>query len=386
MPFGPILDVGNRAKELFRLAVEACPSGIIIVDGAGLIVLANVEIERLFGYRREELIDRPVDILLPEQLRALHSRHRQNFSVRPQTRHVGEGRDLIGRRKDGTEFPVEIGLNPIRIDDELLVLSTVTDISERKRLERLKDEFVATVSHELRTPMTSIAGALGLIMGNAADKLPNSTARLLAIAHRNCLRLVRLVNDVLDIGKLVSGQTIFDLQAVEILPAVRREIEANRGFAEVSGVQVRLDALSAAGEVHADPDRLAQVITNLLSNAIKFSPKGKDVEVTIERRGEDFRISVRDHGPGISEDFKPRIFGKFAQADATDERQHGGTGLGLSIVMKIVTRLGGRVGFDEVPGGGTSFYVELPAMDASATHELAVDGKRTAEGPQSKEG
>jgi PAS domain S-box-containing protein len=386
MPFGPILDVGNRAKELFRLAVEACPSGIIIVDGAGLIVLANVEIERLFGYRREELIDRPVDILLPEQLRALHSRHRQNFSVRPQTRHVGEGRDLIGRRKDGTEFPVEIGLNPIRIDDELLVLSTVTDISERKRLERLKDEFVATVSHELRTPMTSIAGALGLIMGNAADKLPNSTARLLAIAHRNCLRLVRLVNDVLDIGKLVSGQTIFDLQAVEILPAVRREIEANRGFAEVSGVQVRLDALSAAGEVHADPDRLAQVITNLLSNAIKFSPKGKDVEVTIERRGEDFRISVRDHGPGISEDFKPRIFGKFAQADATDERQHGGTGLGLSIVKQIVTRLGGRVGFDEVPGGGTSFYVELPAMDASATHELAVDGKRTAEGPQSKEG
>jgi PAS domain S-box-containing protein len=386
MPFGPILDVGNRAKELFRLAVEACPSGIIIVDGAGLIVLANVEIERLFGYRREELIDRPVDILLPEQLRALHSRHRQNFSVRPQTRHVGEGRDLIGRRNDGTEFPVEIGLNPIRIDDELLVLSTVTDISERKRLERLKDEFVATVSHELRTPMTSIAGALGLIMGNAADKLPNSTARLLAIAHRNCLRLVRLVNDVLDIGKLVSGQTIFDLQAVEILPAVRREIEANRGFAEVSGVQVRLDALSAAGEVHADPDRLAQVITNLLSNAIKFSPKGKDVEVTIERRGEDFRISVRDHGPGISEDFKPRIFGKFAQADATDERQHGGTGLGLSIVKQIVTRLGGRVGFDEVPGGGTSFYVELPAMDASATHELAVDGKRMAEGPQSKEG
>jgi PAS domain S-box-containing protein len=386
MPFGPILDVGNRAKELFRLAVEACPSGIIIVDGAGLIVLANVEIERLFGYRREELIDRPVDILLPEQLRALHSRHRQNFSVRPQTRHVGEGRDLIGRRNDGTEFPVEIGLNPIRIDDELLVLSTVTDISERKRLERLKDEFVATVSHELRTPMTSIAGALGLIMGNAADKLPNSTARLLAIAHRNCLRLVRLVNNVLDIGKLESGQTIFDLQAVEILPAVRREIEANRGFAEVSGVQVRLDALSAAGEVHADPDRLAQVITNLLSNAIKFSPKGKDVEVTIERRGEDFRISVRDHGPGISEDFKPRIFGKFAQADATDERQHGGTGLGLSIVKQIVTRLGGRVGFDEVPGGGTSFYVELPAMDASATHELAVDGKRTAEGPQSKEG
>jgi PAS domain S-box-containing protein len=366
MPFGAILDVGNRAKELFRLAVEACPSGIIIVDGAGMIVLANVEIERLFGYRREELIDHPVDILVPERLRAPHSRHRQKFSVRPQTRHVGQGRDLVGRRKNGTEFPVEIGLNPIRIDAELLVLSTVTDISERKRLERLKDEFVATVSHELRTPMTSIAGALGLIMGNAADELPDSTAHLLAIAHRNCLRLVRLVNNVLDLEKLKSGETVFDLQAVEILPAVRREIEANRGSAEVSGVQVRLDALSTAGEARADPDRLAQVITNLLSNAIKFSPKGKDVEVTIERRGEDFRISERDHGPGISEDFKPRIFGKFAQADPTDERQHGGTGLGLSIVKQIVTQLGGRVGFDEVPGGGTSFYFELPAMDASA--------------------
>jgi PAS domain S-box-containing protein len=369
----PLRRFGDRATELLHLAVEACPSGIIIVNGAGLIVLANVEIARLFGYRREELIDHSVDMLVPKQVRALHIRHRQNFSAQPQTRRMGQGLDLLGRRKDGTEFPVEIGLNPIDVNGELLVLSTVTDISERKRLERLKDEFVATVSHELRTPMTSIAGALGLMTGGAAGKLPDPAERLLATAHRNCLRLIRLVNDILDIAKLESGQSVFNMQSCEILPAVKHAIEENVGFVGVSGSQIRLDeGQSAAGEVRADPDRLAQVITNLLSNAIKFSPAGKDVDVAIERRGKNIRISVRDHGPGISKDFEPRIFGKFEQADSTDERKHGGTGLGLSIVRQIVTRLGGHVGFDRAPGGGTSFYFELPAIDVSATPELAA--------------
>jgi len=368
MALGRLLDVGDRVKGLFRLAVEACPSGIVVVDETGMIVLANVEIERLFGYRREELIGQPVDVLVPERLRARHSRYRENFNVRPRTRHPA-GRDLIARRRDGTEFPVEVGLNPIHAEGSLLVLSVITDISERKRLERLKDEFVATVSHELRTPMTSIAGSLGLLMGTATGQLPDSAARLLAIAHTNCQRLVRLVNDILDIEKLESGQAIFNFQAVEILSSVKQAIEEARGFAEACGVPVQLAASSAAGEVYADPDRLAEVITNLLSNAIKFSPPGEGVAVGIERLDENFRISVRDHGRGIPEDFRHRIFEKFAQADATDERLKGGTGLGLSIVKQIVIRLGGRVGFNDAPGGGTIFYFELPCGNTPAKHD-----------------
>ena len=200
----------------------------------------------------------------------------------------------------------------------------LVDISERKRTERLKDEFVSTVSHELRTPLTSITGSLGLLMGNAAGKLPEPAARLLAIAHANSQRLGRLINDILDMEKIESGQVIFNLKRLDVQSLVEQTIEANRGFAQGFGVRLRLDdALAAAGTVHADPDRLAQVVTNLLSNAIKFSPAGEEVVVAVAKRSKTIRISVRDHGHGIPAEFKPRIFEKFAQADATDARQKG---------------------------------------------------------------
>jgi signal transduction histidine kinase len=238
---------------------------------------------------------------------------------------------------------------------------------ERKRLERLKDEFVSTVSHELRTPLTSIAGSLGLLMGNAVGKLPDAAVRLLAIAHTNSQRLVRLVNDILDIEKMESGQIVFKFGRVEVRSLIGQAIEANRGFAEGSGVRIRLEDASAVCDVRADPDRLAQVVTNLLSNAIKFSPVDNEVVVAIESGTDVVRISVRDHGPGISADFKPYIFERFAQADATNARQKGGTGLGLSIVKGIVERLGGHVGFADAPRGGAIFHVELPCWERVAS-------------------
>ncbi len=235
--------------------------------------------------------------------------------------------------------------------------------TERKRLEWLKDEFVATVSHELRTPLTSISGSLGLLMSDAATKLPERAVRLIEIAHMSCQRLVRLVNDILDVEKLEAGQVAFNFRRVDIRSIVEEAIEANRGFAEGHRVRILLEAATGVGEVRADADRLVQVVTNLLSNAVKFSPADSDVAVTIEKQADVVRISVRDHGPGIPAQFKPRIFERFAQAENSATRQNGGTGLGLSIVRQIVDRLEGKVGFSDAPGGGTNFYVELPGWD-----------------------
>jgi signal transduction histidine kinase len=244
---------------------------------------------------------------------------------------------------------------------------------ERKRLERLKDEFVSTVSHELRTPLTSIAASLGLLVGKVAGILPGPAARLLSIAYTNTQRLVHLVNDILDIEKLEAGRVVFDFAKVNVRSLVEHTIEANRDFAESHNVRIRLLDSPPVDEVRADADRLAQVLTNLLSNSIKFSPAGREVLVSIAKGADSLRISVRDHGIGISADFRAHLFEKFAQADATNARQKDGTGLGLSIVKQIVERLGGEVGFDDAPGGGAVFHVDLPLWDVALNQEAEIE-------------
>jgi PAS domain S-box-containing protein len=354
------------ARDNYKLAIELCPSGMVMTDQAGRIVMVNAETERLFGYRREELAGRPVEVLVPERQRSQHLRHRAMFAANAHARRLGDGRDfLCGQRKDGSEFPVEVGLNRIKVGDELLVLAAIVDITERKRLEQLKDEFVSTVSHELRTPLTSIAGSLGLLLGAAAGELSEPTRRLLSIAQANSHRLVKLVNDILDIEKLESGQVVFKFMAVDLRALIEQTIEANLGFAHTYLVRLRFD-FTADGEVWADPDRLSQVVTNLISNAIKFSPLDGEVVVAFERHGKDLRLSVRDHGGGIPPYFKSHIFEKFAQADEVHTKRSAGTGLGLSIVKEIVARLGGEVGFHDAPGGGTIFYVDLHSCEHTA--------------------
>jgi signal transduction histidine kinase len=249
--------------------------------------------------------------------------------------------------------------------------------SERKRLEKIKNEFVATVSHELRTPLTSIFGSLGLLIGSPELSGP-AGVRLLTIAHTNCQRLVRLVNDILDIEKLEAGQVIFRIKKVDVQSTVLQVIEDNRGFAEGHGVLIRFAPESNDDDVRADPDRLVQVLTNLLSNAIKFSKPSGEVVVAIEKSGDFVRVSVRDHGPGIPEEFKTHIFEKFVQADAS---QRGGTGLGLSIVKQIVDRLGGAIGFADAPGGGTIFSVDLPCWERRNNTAVTMREHQDAFGP-----
>lgn len=257
--------------------------------------------------------------------------------------------------------------------------------TERKRLEWLKDEFVSTVSHELRTPLTSIAASLGLLVGKSNGLLPKTIARLISIAHTNSQRLVRLVDDILDIEKLEGGRVEFVLKRVEVPTLVEQAIEANQGFAISHGVRIEFMAdIRASGAVRADADRLTQAVTNLLTNAVKFSPALSEVFVTVEEEADLVRISVRDHGCGIPAAFKSHVFERFAQADATNARSKNGTGLGLSIVEQIVVRLGGKVGFVDEPEGGTRFFIELPSWggttDLAFAAQVTVDSEASLEG------
>jgi CheY-like chemotaxis protein len=239
-------------------------------------------------------------------------------------------------------------------------VAVLRDVSERRRTERLKNEFVATVSHELRTPLTSIRGSLGLIVGGVLGPVPTEVQRLVGIAHDNSERLVRLINDILDVEKIEAGRMQFRFDAVELKGLVRRTIDGTLGYAEQFGVSFELESEFVSAGVVVDADRIHQVLSNLLSNAVKYSPRGGKVRVALRARHELVRVSVSDDGPGIPETFHEHVFGKFSQADASDSRAKGGSGLGLSIAKAIVDRHGGEIGFESEVGRGTMFYVDLP--------------------------
>ena len=239
-------------------------------------------------------------------------------------------------------------------------IATYTDITDRKKVERLKDEFVSTVSHELRTPLTSIRGALGLISGGAFGAVPAEMKPMIDIAHANSERLVRLINDILDIEKIASGSMDFRLQRQRLSPLIRHAVEANSGYAAQYKVHIRYDDRAPDAEASVDGDRLMQVMANLLSNAAKFSTPGADINVTLDRHEGGLRIAVQDSGPGIPVEFRRKVFDRFAQADTSDSKKLGGTGLGLSIVKLIVERMLGTIGFTSEVGVGTIFFVDLP--------------------------
>ena len=244
--------------------------------------------------------------------------------------------------------------------------SLATDITEYKRIDLMKNEFISTVSHELRTPLTAILGSLGLVAGGVAGVLPPAVKTLVGIARGNCERLIRLINDILDIEKIESDKMRVDLQLVDLRPLVVQTLAAIEGYGVPKNVTLSLHFSEGIGQVNVDSDRLTQVITNLLSNAMKFSPPGKVVEVKVSRGGIGVRVEVCDHGPGVPEDFRSRIFQKFSQADSSDTRHSGGSGLGLSISRLLVEKMGGTMGFLSEAGAGATFFFELPECNAPA--------------------
>ncbi|MDP1910035.1 MAG: PAS domain S-box protein, partial [Hyphomicrobium sp.] len=330
--------------QLLEKALQSAHNGVVIADTGGRIQWVNDAFTTLTGYSRKEAVGALTSILKS-------NRQGQPFYARLwQTIQAGQmwRGELENRRKDGTIYSEEMTITPVPDESGAIThfIAIKQDIAERKRLERLKSEFVSTVSHELRTPLTSIRGSLGLLAGGAAGVLPAQAQALAQIASNNSERLVRLINDILDIERIESGRLSFSLRPVQLAAVMRDAVAANQGYADGHGVAITLENALPEAKVLADPDRLNQVVTNLVSNAAKFSPKGETVRVSVATHGRGVRISVADRGPGIADEFRARIFGKFSQADSSDSRKAGGSGLGLSISKAIVERLGGDIGFD----------------------------------------
>ncbi|WP_110708335.1 ATP-binding protein [Salinicola sp. CR57] len=246
------------------------------------------------------------------------------------------------------------------------------DVTERKRDERLKGEFISTVSHELRTPLTSISGALGLIQGGALGTPPDAMRGMLKTAHSNSQRLILLINDLLDMEKLVAGKMTFQMQEQPLMPLVDQAVEANQAYADQFQARYVVTDRMDRASVNVDPMRLQQVMSNLLSNAAKFSPPHTQVEIRVEPIGGRVRVSIIDHGPGIPAEFHDRIFQKFSQADASTTRKQGGTGLGLAITRELVERMRGSINFFSEAGQGACFFFELPCTEMAQAPESGV--------------
>lgn len=371
----------KRAEETrTRLAaiVESSADAIVSKALDGTILSWNAGAERLYGYAAAEALGRPFAILIPPDRPQEVVHILQKMGPGERVAH----HETVRLRKDGTLVDVAVTDSPIRnASGQVIGISAIArDITERKQVDRMKNEFISTVSHELRTPLTSIRGSLGLIAGGVAGELPPRAKAMVEIAYTNSERLVRLINDILDIEKIESGKMVFNLQPLDLMGLIEQALEANRGYGEQFRVRFALAEALPGVKVNADSDRLMQVLTNLLSNAAKFSPPDDTVVVAVTRQNQRVRVAVRDHGPGIPEEFQSRIFQKFAQADSSDTRQKGGTGLGLSIVKAIVEKHGGEIDFVTARNQGTTFYVDLPEWQEPAA--VAIDAPVHGQAPR----
>lgn len=343
--------VRQRTLELSGILDNAAEA-ILIFDSSGAIDRANAAAQQLFGYSAAQFATLQIGAILPG-LQHHHSAL-QTWQGRPQ--------EIAGLSATNSPLELEVSLSNYVLPDRTWYICLLHDISERKKVERLKQEFVATVSHELRTPLTSIKGALQLLSAGVLGPVPAPAAEMLDLARQNADRLAALVNDILDIEKLALAGTTLPLQPLDLREQLNLALQQNQGYADNFSVHLNLDdnQLPQTVMVLAHQQRLQQVLSNLISNAVKFSAAGSMVQISAECEDRMALIKVRDQGPGIAEEFRPRIFEKFAQADGSDSRQRGGTGLGLSICKELMTRMHGSIGFDSVAGQGSTFYIRLP--------------------------
>lgn len=349
----------RESEERFRTLLENVPIGVYRTTPDGKILHANPALLSMLGYKSLEELS-AVDL---EKQNPYVSISRRQFCERLEKEGEIRGFEMVWHRKDGVAIDVSENAKVIRDahGKPLYYEGTLEDISERKRIEQMKNEFISVVSHELRVPLTSIRGTLEWISDKAGAQLTPNMKKMVEIAARSSERMGRLINDMLDIERLESGKMVFQVKPVEVGSFLQLAVEAHQGLAQQYKVRIAVQEASPEIRVSADSDKLMQVMGNLLSNAAKFSPPEGLVSVSARRQPPNMvRISVTDQGPGIPVKFRPMVFQKFAQADSSDRRQKQGSGLGLSITKAIVERMGGKIAFETQTGAGTTFYFDLP--------------------------
>jgi PAS domain S-box-containing protein len=396
----------KRAEERLTLAIEASPSGMLMVDINGVILMVNAQVEGLFGYSRDELIGKKIEMLVPFKYKKAHPALRKEFFLHPEARAMGVGRDLYGTRKDQTEFPVEIGLNPISTESGPLVLASIVDITERRKAEdallrskeeleqrveertrelaaardqaeevsRLKSEFLANMSHEIRTPMNAVLGMCNILSKTSLDERQQQYADNIRDGANT---LLTIINDILDFSKIEAGR--MELESIDF--DVVRIVESTCEMLATAARNKKLSLLAEIDEnlpsqLRGDPERLRQVLINLISNAIKFSNQGNIiVKIRLEKiedKTASLFFSVVDQGIGIESDQFDRLFKPFEQADGSINRRFGGTGLGLSICKRLVELMNGEIGVASTTLKGSEFWLKIPFELRSASKQPAV--------------
>jgi PAS domain S-box-containing protein len=351
--------VAAEGEQRLRTVLEAVGEVIFQIDEDEALTFLNPTWERMSGMAIEQCLGRPLtDFLASEDETMVHEALRSVLDTGQQSQRF----EVSLRAVDSLSRWVAVRLWPSHpVSGSGGVTGTMIDVTGLRQAERMKREFTSTVSHELRTPLTSITGAIGLLNGGTAGPLPEAARKLVAIADKNAQRLRVLIDDLLDMEKLLAGKLPFAFQNLELRPLLEQALNEHQLFADTHGVRLTLTDRADHARVHTDPDRFQQVLSNLLSNAVKFSPEGGEVLVTARSLAQAVRVEVRDQGPGIDPEFHPQIFQKFAQADASDTRRRGGTGLGLAITRELVEQMHGRIGFESTPGDGATFWFQLPA-------------------------
>jgi two-component system, OmpR family, sensor histidine kinase VicK len=372
----------NALMRQRQSILDSVGDGIFGMDMEGRLTFINRSAAEMLGYSPQDLLGQNMHALIH------HSRA-------DGTPYPAEESDIFGSakretplhvdddvfwRKDGKALPVEYVACPLVESDHTDgIVVAFTDVTERRRLDRMKDEFIATVSHELRTPLTSLRAALGLVASGALEKRPEKIPQMLDIALANCDRLVRLVNDIVDFERIGSGTLPLHKSEWNAIDLLRRAMDPERSAASRAGLTFRIDVQPV--DVWVDGDRILQVMGNLIRNAIKFSEKGGEIRLGARATSEtEVTFEVQDQGAGIPEDKLDLIFERFQQADASDSRLQGGTGLGLALCRGIINQHGGRIWAKSSPGSGSTFYftVEQYVPKPDAEPEVVIEAKTEA--------